>query len=287
MKIFFALLIIASTTACTTFQPSALDYGSVELDTKRTPLNYGVYTPPNWDASERLPVILFLHGGGGSHLSFERYRGHLELDRLITAGEIGRAVVVFPNGDNGFWENWADGSRHYRDWVIDTLLPQVQRQYRTLECPTHCHLVGISMGGFGALRFAHFKPDTFESVSAISAPIFTKPNERPSLLLRILIPFKRIFGDVGSTNVKNTNPYYSWVENRLDKKMRLQLIWGDDDHTGIREANENFSKRLEKHKIDFSSLVYQGGHKWKYWVPTIKEVMSFSLQNSNPIETQP
>lgn len=277
MRYILIALTLLGLSACSSFEPSALNYDSITLENKRSPLEYGVYTPPDWQPEEQLPLVMFLHGGGGSHYSFERYGGHLELDRLMPAGALNRAVVVFPNGDNGFWENWADGTRHYRDWVIDSVLPSVQQQYNTLDCPKNCHIVGISMGGFGALRMAHFHPDTFESVSAISAPIFTKPEERPSLLLRLLIPFKRIFGDVASAKIRDTNPYYSWSDKQLDQKMRLQLVWGDHDHKGIREANENFQRRLSDHHVAHETLVYQGGHKWKFWVPIIENVIKFSL----------
>ncbi len=281
MKNIVVLACIAWLCGCSTFEPTALNYAELEVPNKREPLEYAVYTPPGWQASERLPLIVFLHGGGGSHQSFERFGGHTELDKRISAKEVNRAIIVFPNGDNGFWENWADGSRHYRDWVLDYMMPKVQHDFKTLKCPEHCHIAGISMGGFGALRITNFEPDRFSSVSAISAPIFTKAEERPSLLLRLLIPFKRIFGDVASSDVLNTNPYYTWVDKRLDKKMRLQLIWGDEDRPGIIEANENFSNKLNDNQIAFQSQVYQGGHKWKYWVPILGDVINFNLADQN------
>ncbi len=277
MKLILLICLCALLSACSTFKPSALKYAELELNDKKRPLNYAVYTPPDWQAGERLPLMMFLHGGGGSHESFERYGGHLELDRLINSGKIARAIVVLPDGDNGFWENWADGTRSYRDWVLNELMPKIQNDYQTLECPTYCHIAGISMGGFGALRIAHFQPNTFSSVSAISAPIFTKKEERPSWLIRLFIPFKRIFGDVASARVRDNNPYYSWVDNRLDKKMRLQLVWGDKDHKGIVEGNQNFKIRLDQNQIPYQASVYEGGHKWKYWVSILDQVMLFSL----------
>lgn len=280
LSLVFAALILAG---CSTFKPTALTYSELEIESKATPMDYAVYTPPGWQASERLPLMVFLHGGGGSHQSFERYGGHLELDRLVNEGKVARAIIVFPDGGNGFWENWADGSRHYRDWVLDHIMPTVQQDYQTLGCPTHCHIAGISMGGFGALRIANFRPNTFSSVSAISAPIFTKREERPSWLLRLLIPFKRIFGDVASAKIKDTNPYYTWADKRLDQKMRLQLVWGDQDHKGIIEANENFKRRLGDNNIEVQSLVYAGGHKWKYWVPLLDQVLLFSLGPVNQL----
>jgi len=280
MRLTLPLLIFVLLSACNTFKPEALEYHAVQPANKRGPMKYGVYTPPNWQPSERLPLIVFLHGGGGSHLSFERYGADEFLDREVSAGRVARALIVVPNGENGFWENWADGSKHYRDWVLEEVVPAVQRDYQTLECPKHCHLAGISMGGFGVLRFAYFATDSFSSVSAISAPIFNQDQaqkQKQSLLIRLLFPFKRIFGETYTEDFIRSNPYNYWVNSVDQSKLRLQLIWGSADHRRIVEMNEAFHKRLNDGDIDHDHYVYEGGHKWKYWVPNLGRVINFLL----------
>jgi len=284
MRILISLLLVHALSACSTFKPEDLRYAELQPSTKNSPIKYGVYTPPNWQASERLPLIVFLHGGGGSHHSFERYGTPEYLDQEISAGRLKRFILVTPNGDNGFWENWADGSKHYRDWVLRDVVPQVQEQYQTLDCPEHCHLAGISMGGFGALRFAYFARQDFSSVSAISAPIFNKEQadkRKQSLLIRLLFPFKRIFGDTYTEDFIRSNPYNAWVENQEQRKVRLQLVWGDQDHKGIIESNEKFHQHLTEQGVTHEHFVYSGGHKWTYWVPNFDRIIRFSLRGSD------
>lgn len=278
MKLIIVLILATQLLACTTFQPERLDYSSIQPQNKDTALEYAVYTPPDWELGERLPLIIFLHGGGGSHLSFERYGADEFLDAEITAGRIARAIILLPNGDNGFWENWADGSRHYRDWVLKDLLPQVQEKYQTLDCPEHCHLAGISMGGYGVLRFAVFAPEQFSSVSAISAPIFNREQAeafKPSLLIRILIPFKRIFGKQYSPEFISSNPYNAFVDNPGLKAVRLQLIRGSEESEHIIDSNERFHQRLEQAGYQHEYWIYSGGHKWRYWIPQLGQVVNF------------
>jgi len=95
-----ALLLL---NGCTTFKPEALSYHQLRLSNKETPLNYAVYTPPNWQPGERLPIVLFLHGGGGSYESFERYQADEYLNIEINAGRLPRFILMTPNGNNGFW----------------------------------------------------------------------------------------------------------------------------------------------------------------------------------------
>jgi len=245
---------------------------------------YAVYTPPGWQSEERLPLVVFLHGGGGSHMSFERYGAHEFLDAEIEAGRVARAVIVLPDGGNGFWENWADGTRHYRDWVLNDIVPKVRKDYQTLDCPQHCHLAGISMGGYGVLRFAYFARDQFSSVSAISAPIFNREQAektKNSLLIRLLFPFKRIFGETYTEEFKRSNPYNAWVLEAEQRAVRIQILWGTQDHDRIIQTNEAFHKRLKENGIDHDKYVYEGGHKWKYWIPNLDRVLNFLVKEDH------
>jgi len=257
--------------------PKSLDYSAVQIIESNDQMNYGVYTPPNWQVDESLPLILLLHGSGGSHYSFERFGAADYLDEKIVNGEIPRVVIVTPNGKNGFWENWADGSYNYRDWVLDYVVPKVQKEYRTLSCPDHCHLAGISMGGFGALRFAHLHKEKFSSVSAISAPIYNnEDNEhKPSWLIKMMFPLERIFGKNFQQKYHENSPYNLWLTREQQEAMRIQIIWGDNDHKKIKLANQKFHQHLLDHNVDHDYYEYSGRHKWVDWVPNLFRVINF------------
>lgn len=265
-------------SACTTFKPQALDYASVQSDDMAKPMQYGVYTPPGWNNTEQLPLIVFLHGGGDNHTSFEKFNAHQYFDEQISAGNMPRVVVVTPNGRNGFWENWADGSYNYRDWVLQKVMPEVQENYNTLDCPEHCHLAGISMGGFGVLRFAYFAKERFSSVSAISAPVYTREQTRASAkswLVKLLFPLDRIFGQRYRENYDKEGIYAAWANDTELQQMRLQLIWGDNDYQAIKEANQAFHQHLIDNNVTHEAVIYQGKHKWRSWIPNFNRIVNF------------
>lgn len=285
MKTSLLILILSFTTACVHFKPESLDYALVTISAPNSvavhQMDYGVYTPPDWQRGESLPIILFLHGGGGSHLSFERYGADEYLDQKITSGEIPRVIIVTPDGNNGFWENWQDGTFMYRDWVLNEVFPKVQEEYQTLACPEHCHLAGISMGGFGVLRMAYLHKQQFASVSSISAPIYsdkTANEQSTSLLAKLFFPLERIFGTDPQISYRQDNPYNAWVDDQELQKLRLQLIWGDRDTKRIKAANEEFHQRLNQNNVDHDHYVYSGKHKWKDWIPNLSRVINFLLQ---------
>ena len=279
-KIIYLSIIILTLSACTSFRGTALDYASVQTETKNVSMDYGVYTPPGWTPEEQLPLVLYLHGGGDNHMSFEKFGAHKVFDRDMTNGSMPRAILVSPDGDLSLWENWADGSRHYRDWVMRSVLPKVQSDYNTLPCPEHCHLMGISMGGHGAMRFALFEKGVFSSISVLSASIISNEQSqraKRSLLLKLLFPIKRIFGEDYEARHRKENFYKAWPNDPELRQLRLQLIWGDNDTPRIRRANELFHQTLLKAGIEHDHFVYSGKHKWVSWLPQLNKAMNFLL----------
>ena len=275
------LVFILGGCAGKSFRPEALDYSTLKIESKKKPLKYAVYTPPNWQKGEKLPLVLFLHGGGSTHESFERYGAHTYLDQEISGGRIPRAIVLIPRGGFSMWENWDYGPIAYRDWIVDELMPEVRKNYTTLDCPEHCHVIGTSMGGFGALRMAQLEGDKFSSVSTISGLIFSyEKSQRGSLLFQTIMyfPSLNIFGYRKNSNL--IDPYLVWVNGSNEPKPRLQLIWGDKDYKGIIKTNQDLHQRLTEAKVEHDAYVYQGGHKWVDWVPLLNRAMNFSLLNS-------
>ncbi len=276
------LLLLLFLTGCSTFKPEALSYGAYETGYKKKLMRYGVYTPPNWTPKEKLPLVLFLHGGGDSHTSFEKFQAHKVFDEKINAGEMPRVILVTPDGGFSLWENWADGKRNYRDWVMRGVLPAVQKEYNTKKCPEDCHLFGISMGGFGAMRFAYFEKYAFSSISVMSASILSdeqKKAAKSSLFIRLLFPIKKIFGPNAKERNQKENVFRTWPTEPHLLNTRLQLIWGDKDIPRIRRANESFSAKLNEEGIKHSSYVYQGNHKWVSWKPHLARAMRFLVND--------
>ena len=247
-------------------------------------MNYSVYTPPDWHSDEKLPLVVLLHGGGGDHLDFDRYEVDLYLDAFYRAGVLPRVVIANPDGELGFWENWADGSRRYRDWVMDEMVPAVQTQFNTARCPDHCHIMGVSMGGHGALRFAYYESDSFASVSAISALVLSREAavEQFSGLLGWFIPHERIWGDLSDPSAlpRDVDPFVGWTENRSLRRKSLYLAWGSGDRQGIRLSNKRFAASLDESGLEYTKVIFDGDHKWVDWRVVIADAIQIQLANA-------
>lgn len=271
-----ALVGLALGTLCCAGPERRLSRAELPLPGADRGLAYALYLPPDFSPDEGLPLVVFLHGGGDGPDCFDEARVGQRLDAGISAGRLPRVVIAVPEGDLGFWENWADGSYRYRDWVVRGLMPDLAARYGTAPCPEGCHLVGISMGGHGALRFLLFEPGLFATVTAISAPIVDTDaawhlaNES---WLRFVIPTERIWGPGDRESIAREDYSLRWTRPEDLGGTRLMLAWGQDDRESIVETNERFDRHLRETGIAHEVLVFEGGHDWDSWTPALERVL--------------
>lgn len=158
-----------------TFHATALE-GNLLGDPADQPVV--VYLPPTYttDATRRFPVVYLLHGLGMQAGDWERSGpGRPALSDAITTslrrGAFPEAIVVYANGANrhmgSLYMNSALSGR-WEDALVHELVAWVDARYRTLPQAASRGVTGLSMGGFGALRFGFLHPDVFSVVYALS-----------------------------------------------------------------------------------------------------------------------
>lgn len=235
-------------------------------------MEHAVLAPDDLRAGESLPLVVFLHGGGDGPDALDRAGISGDLIAGWADGTLPRAVVVVPQGDMGFWANWYDGSRRYEDYVIDEVMPRVARRLHTRPCPEGCHVIGVSMGAEGALRFAVHRRGRWSSVTAVSGPSFDTAHRIAFLndpLINAVIPTWHVFGPPEPiSRVRADDPWVVWRTTR-DVGARLHLAWARHDRDFVREGSERFHAHLEARGIAHTAEIFEGGHDWVSWRPVI------------------
>jgi S-formylglutathione hydrolase len=148
-------------------------------------LPYAVLRPERSEPG--LPLLLFLHGGGGSRDFLGQMRPLIE--KCWENGTLPPAVVVTPSVERSFYMNYRDGSRCYEDAIVTELLPAVRSGYSTAHERAATAICGISMGGMGGLRLAFKHPDVFGTVAAL------EPGIEPVLAYRDIEVQDRFYRD--------------------------------------------------------------------------------------------
>ncbi|MBI3413491.1 MAG: hypothetical protein HY051_05435 [Candidatus Aenigmarchaeota archaeon] len=140
-------------------------------DFKGKARKYSVYLPPGYENSmERYPVVYVMHGlmtpinsPSGLKSSGEYWKKGLELDtmldRLISSGAIHKMIFVMP--DMGAMPLRPSGRNE--EFLVNTLIPEVDNKYRTVPDKNHRAIDGYSLGARLSIGIASKNPDKFSS----------------------------------------------------------------------------------------------------------------------------
>jgi S-formylglutathione hydrolase FrmB len=122
-----------------------------------------VWLPPQYDAARtrarRFPMLMDMVGYTGSGLSHTAWKSFSEnvperAARLVHEGRMAPAIIVFPDcftalGGNQYVNSSAIGP--YADYLIDEIIPLVDREFRTRAAREYRGCFGKSSGGYGAI----------------------------------------------------------------------------------------------------------------------------------------
>lgn len=140
-----------------------------------------IILPPDYESSgKRYPVIYGLTGFTGSGpmmLNVSAWQPNLQerIERLMAAGELSPAIYVLPDcltryGGSQYVNSTAIG--RYEDYVIDEIVPHVDRAYRTIAGPEGRGVFGNSSGGYGSITLGMKHPDVFGAVACHSGDMY-------------------------------------------------------------------------------------------------------------------
>jgi enterochelin esterase family protein len=136
-----------------------------------------IILPPGYESSgKRYPVIYGLTGFTGSGLSmlnFAAWQPNLpqRIDRLMSEGRLLPAIYVLPDcftryGGSQYLNSTAIG--RYEDYVIDEIVPHIDRTYRTIAEAAGRGVFGKSSGGYGSIMLGMKHPDVLGAVACHS-----------------------------------------------------------------------------------------------------------------------
>ena len=217
-------------------------------------MGYRLFLPPGYAYERRdYPVLYMLHGVAGGSTEWEEL-GLLEAtDRLIGSGEIDPLLIVLPDGGPNYWANHADGAR-WGDYVVEDVVPLVDRLYRTRPDREARAVGGLSMGGEGALRLALLNPDVFGIAAAHAPSLRTSYGQLSEDL-------QNLYGE--PDRWRSLSPYWLVKDGDAAERLTLSIDIGEDDPW--LENAEAFHSRLTAYGIEHQFAVLAGEHDASYW----------------------
>lgn len=225
-------------------------------------MTYRVVLPARVAANQKLPVVYLLHGGGEG---FRSWSNDSDVARFSEPrfSEQG-LILVMPEGHSSYYTNSADHPQErYEDYIVHDLIADVESKFPAASGRPNRAIMGVSMGGFGAVNMALKHPDLFFFAAGVS-PAIDVPS-RPFSIKRVeqWRHHSSIFGPWRSQTRRDNDPFVLAKAADPSKTPYLYLSCGDKE--GLLPANRKFAALLEQRHLRYEFHVNPGGHDWNQW----------------------
>ncbi|MDQ2770231.1 MAG: alpha/beta hydrolase-fold protein [Bacteroidota bacterium] len=254
----------ASSTAAANVSVISTAFAMPQLNSTR---RVWLYLPPGYATSGRRYPVLYMQDGQNVFDAATSFAGEWGVDealnQLAASGQdpTGCIVVAVDNGPNRLdeyspWNNPQYGGGQgdlYVDFLVQTLKPYIDANYRTLPDRANTGIGGSSMGALIATYAALREPTVFGKVAAFSpaywfayAPLAAYVHQHPAN------PNTRFYFVSGTTESSTMVPQMQALRDSLQRG-------------GVPAANLNFNTRADgQHAEWFWKREFPAGYSWLY-----------------------
>lgn len=224
---------------------------TIEAPQLNTTKKIWVYLPKNYAISNKEFPVIYMHDGQNLFDAKTSYVGEWNVDETLNSINAQVIVIGIEHGNDKRMdeltpyknEKYGGGNADkYLDFIVSTLKPYVDKNYRTKTNANNTALFGSSLGGlvsfYGALKY----PETFGKVGCFS----------PSFWF-------------------NRKEIFALMEQAKSFKTKIYLLCGDNegDDDMVKDVNameyQVNSKRCECKKLNKKIIVKGGQHNEKLW----------------------
>jgi S-formylglutathione hydrolase FrmB len=183
-------------------------------------------------------------------------------------------ILVMPEGDDGWYtDSISKPTDKYESYIIRELIPKIDKTYRTIADRDHRMIAGLSMGGYGSIKFGLKYPEMFSLVGsfsgALDAPLRgqTHKNYRASIM--------SVFG-ADDAPLRKENDVFTIISSMPADRLKglpfIYLACGTEDTVNF-QLNRDFAGLLIEKKIPHEYREHPGGHTWEFWDDQVREFL--------------
>lgn len=207
------------------------------------------------------PVLYLLHGNSDDDTIWTR---RTSIERYVSTLGL---TVVMPRVERSFYSDEAHGGRYWT--FLSEELPAIVGDFFTVSTAREDTFVaGLSMGGYGAFKWALRQPERFAAAASLSGALdvagrdwSAKGNQR-----------RRVFGkgDIAGTD----DDVLHLIEASGTASLpSLYVACGLQDPLLV--ESERFLARAANANVEVATSFSDGGHEWGYWDARIQDVLAW------------
>jgi len=207
-------------------------------------------------------TVWLLHGYTGDDSAWIR---HANIEKIAKEHDW---AIIMPEARNSFYSDSA--FIPYYSYFIDEFIPKMQNLLPISTDAKNNFIVGNSMGGYGALKFAFMNQNTFSKVAALS-PITDIEHFRDNPKSPMA---KETFNAIFDSPESIAKNQLINIFNNRQPKVDILTLCGDTDF--MHEDNVMFKNFLSIHAKDhYTWMPVEGDHSWSTWTQNIEKVFDW------------
>jgi S-formylglutathione hydrolase FrmB len=209
------------------------------------------------------PVLYLLHGLTDDDTAWLR---RTSIERYVAP--LGLAVVM-PQVHRSFYTDQAHGGRYWT-FLSEELPDVVESFFRVSDRREDTFVAGLSMGGYGAFKWALRRPERFAAAASLSGSLdmaarSTADDLDPGLM-------ETIYGDRRVAG--SDDDLLHLLDGASSRDVpQLYLCCGTEDH--LLAENERFVAAARQADVPMTVDLGPGDHEWGYWDARIQDVLAW------------
>ena len=250
-----------------------MEFRFVLPDDARMKGGNGMPENPHYQRDAKLVLLL----NGYTHNNLE-WLVHTDIFDLALMYNL---ALILPSGENGFYTNWEGGNDQFADYVGRELMDYAVKTFGLSDRREDHMVMGLSMGGFGALHTGLAYPKTFGHIAALSSALIVHEiaGGKPGFVNAggDYPYYRRVFGDLDQVLTSPGNPEQLVldIQEQGDPMPELYLACGSEDF--LLEPNRQFRQFLQDRGVKHVYRENPGIHDYRFWNGHVESALRWML----------
>ena len=225
-------------------------------------------------AGERYPVLYLLHGGGGGHTDWTK---NTDVEGMTASADLLVAMPASASSNLGtvLSEDGSDEEGELPNWETFHVVELPQLLERNWQAGDERAIGGLSLGGYGAMRYAGRHPDLFKAVASYSGVLDLAVSPDVPAEVQEIAGLARELAEGAGWGDPNPVTLVPALQG-----LAVYVSYGngapgplDDANAGldvleewVGQGDDNFVTALSKEGVPAVTNAYgAGSHSWSYW----------------------
>jgi len=237
-------------------------------------MQYRVISPLAMESGQKLKVVYLLHGRDAG---FRDWSNYSDVARFAESG----LLLVMPDAGLSYYTNAVKPPQdRYEDYIVHDLISDVESRFPVSTGRSNRAIVGVSMGGFGAVKLALRHPDLFAFVGGLSSAVDVPQRAFSIKRFQQSRRFAAIFGPSGSQTRRDNDPFVLVRAANPETAPYFFLTCGEQE--SLLPPNREFAALLAQRHFRYEFHTVAGGHDWNQWNAWLPALFQNLMQHPGP-----